>query len=85
MDGWDSGETLLPLAPVARLTRPLGLGVGANPLAVLAGVTYCQGLLLGSSLALQCPQQLHQHLPVHTLVPAQAAPQLGRRPGGVGL
>ena len=52
MDVWDSVKTLLPLAPVARLTRPLGLG---NPPAVLAGVTYCQGLLLGSSHALQCP------------------------------
>lgn len=47
-------------------------------------VTYSQCLQLKSRRVLQHPQQLQQHLPVHTLVPTQTAPQLGRRPGGAG-
>ena len=46
------------------------------------GVTYRQCLRLGPGSALQCPQQLYQHLPIHALVSAQAAPQLSSHPGG---
>lgn len=71
-DGWDSGVSLLP-------PTPCGIA-----LAMRAGATYRQCLRLGSGQALECPEQLHQHLPIHTLVPAQAAPKLSRHPGGTG-